>query len=135
MLQALEGLPAHSAIYTGVNYRESFEPLVRMPWSHFDSYAAIRNRLFVKGVWADPTQNWIVPTPKYSKLAKLRSFNNRVDRNTMPGKDGDMFSPAFMANYDFLLAVQPELYRKPIPAGVRIIARSGKATLFSLHDR
>ena len=60
MLQALERLPAHAAIYTGVNYQGPFEPLVRMPWSHFESYAAIRNRLFAHGIWADPTQNWIV---------------------------------------------------------------------------
>jgi len=135
MLQALEGLPSHSAIYTGVNYQGPFEPLVRMPWSHFDAYAAIRNRLFVKGIWADPTQNWIVPTPRYAMLANLRSFNNRVDRNTMPMKARDMFDPVFMANYDFLLVVHVELYRRPIPPGVRMIARSGNATLFSLHNR
>jgi len=46
-----------------------------------------------------------------------------------------MFGPALMANYDFLLAVQPELYPKPIPQGVRLIARSGQAALFSLHNR
>jgi len=135
MLQALEGLPSDSAIYTGVNYQGPFEPLVRMPWSHFDAYAAIRNRLFVKGIWADPTQNWIVPTPRYAMLANLRSFNNRVDRNTMPMKARDMFNPVFMANYDFLLVVHVELYRRPIPPGVRMIARSGNATLFSLHNR
>lgn len=46
-----------------------------------------------------------------------------------------MFDPAHLAGYDFLIAVQPELYQRPIPAGVRLIARSGKAALFSLHGR
>lgn len=133
MLQALERLPSHSAIYTGVNYQGPFEPLVRMPWSHFEAYAAIRNRLFVHGVFADPTQNWIVPTPEYAGRAKLLLDNNRLDRRHSPERDSDMFSPAFRANYDFLLAIQPDLYQKPIPAGVRVIARSGSATLFSLH--
>jgi hypothetical protein len=135
MLQALERLPTHSAIYTGLNYKGPFEPLIQMPWSHFEAYAAIRNRLFVHGVFADPTQNWIVPTPEYAGPAKLLLDNNRLDRRRAPERDSDMFSPALMANYDFLLAIQPELYRKPIPPGVRAIARSGQATLFSLHDR
>jgi hypothetical protein len=133
MLQALTELPAHSSIYTGVNYRGSSEPLVRMPWSHFDAYAAIRNGAFVRGIWADPTQNWIVLTPRYAKLTAIPLSANRLDRP--PRKDSDMFGPALIANYDFLLAVQPELYEKPIPAGVRIMAQSGQATLFSLHGR
>lgn len=135
MLRALERLPSHSSIYTGANYQGPFEPLIRMPWSHFESYAAIRNRLFVHGVFADPTQNWIMPTPEYAERAKLTLDNNRLDRRRSPGHDSDMFSPVFRAHYDFLLAIQPELYRKPIPPGVRIIARSGNATLFSLHNR
>jgi hypothetical protein len=133
MLQALEALPSHSAIYTGANYKGPFEQLLRMPWAHFEAYAAIRNRLFVHGIWADPTQNWIVLKPAYLKRAALELRDNRVDRDTLP--DSDMFSPVLMANYDFLLAIQPELYQKPIPPGVRTIARSGQATLFSLHDR
>jgi hypothetical protein len=60
---------------------------------------------------------------------------NRVDRNPSPAKNSDMFDPVFMANFDFLLAVHAELYRRPIPPDVRIIARSGDATLFSLHNR
>jgi hypothetical protein len=135
ILRALQGLPSHSAIYTGINYQGPFEPLIRMPWAHFESYAAIRNRLFVFGIWADPTQNWIIPTPGYAKRASLPSSMNRVDRSPSLTKDSDMFNPAFMANFDFLLAVHAELYRRPIPPGVRIIARSGEATLFSLHNR
>jgi len=133
MLQALEKLPRHSAIYTNVNYQGPFEPLVRMPWSHFEAYAAIRSGFFVKGVWSDPTQNWIVPTPRYEKLATLRPSHARIDRGTPPVKGGDRFDPAFMANYDFLLAVHAELDPRPIPPGVRIIAQSGDATLFALH--
>jgi hypothetical protein len=135
MLQAIAKLPPHTSIYTGVNYRDSFEPLVRMPWSHFEAYAAIRNRLFVQGIWADPTQDWIVPTPQYAKRAQLRALNNRVDRNTAPARDSDMFNPELLANFDFLVAVQPELYQQAIPAGIQPIARSGSATLFSLHGR
>lgn len=133
MLKALESLPSHSAIYTGLNYKGPFEPLVRMPWSHFEAYAAIRNRLFVHDVFADPTQNWIVPTPEYAERAALSIGNNRLDRPHTG--ESDMFSPAFRPHYDFLLAIQPELYPRPIPAGVRVIIRSGHATLFSLHDR
>ena len=135
ILQAMTRLPRHAAIYTGLNYRDDFEPLVRMPWSHLEAYAAIRNRLFVKGIWAYPTQNWIVHTPRYSKLGNLRLRNNRVDRDTTPGDNSDMFDPAHLAAYDFLIAVQPALYQRPIPAGVSLIARSGKAALFSLHGR
>ena len=135
MLQAIAKLPSDASIYTGVNYRDSFEPLVRMPWSHFEAYAAIRNRLFVQGIWADPTQDWIVPTPRYVRLAQLRALNNRVDRNSAPARDSDMFNPELTASFDFLIAVQPELYQRAIPPGVRTIARSGAATLFSLHGR
>jgi hypothetical protein len=46
-----------------------------------------------------------------------------------------MFNPVLVANYDFLLAVQPELYHQQAPDGARIIARSGTAALFSLHNR
>jgi hypothetical protein len=133
MLQAMAKLPRNASIYTGLNYRESFDPLVRMPWSHLEAYATIRNGFFAHGVWADPTQNWIVPTPEYAPRAALILGSNRLDRPH--SRNGDMFDPAFVAQYDFLLAIQPELYQKPIPDGVRVVTRSGHATLFSLHDR
>ena len=109
MLRALEGLPSHSRIYTSVNYQGRFEQLLRRPWSHFDAYAAIRNRFFVRGIWSDPTQNWIIPTPTYARLAALPLHSSRGDRDPVRGRDDDMFSPELVANYDFLLAVQPEL--------------------------
>ncbi|HWU54908.1 MAG TPA: hypothetical protein VN175_05350, partial [Rhizomicrobium sp.] len=133
MMQAMDALPERSSIYTAVNYRQSFEPLVRLPWSHFDSYAAIHKRFFVSGVWADPTQNWIVHTAKYSQREEPELVNNRVDHNKVPLTDA--FSPALLANYDFLLMIHPELYQRPFPDGIRVIARSGNATLFSLHSR
>jgi len=135
MLRALQALPSNSKIYTSVNYQGRFEQLLRRPWAHFDSYAAIRNRLFVLGVWTDPTQNWIVPTQAYLKLTALPLDNSDADRNPVRGKDSNMFNPVLVANYDFLLAVQPELYHQQAPDGARIIARSGTAALFSLHNR
>jgi len=133
MMEALEKLPPGSTIYVGVNYRQSFEPQLRLPWSHFAAYAAIRRGMFVADVWADPTQNWIVQTPHYKTLADLRPLNNRVDNSPRPAPGHDMYDPALVSGFDYLLAVQPELYQGPAAKQAHVIAQSGNGVLFSLH--
>jgi hypothetical protein len=136
MLAELDTLPPGSRIYGAVNFRgRNFLNELRLPWEHFGSLASIRRGVFSADVWALPSQNLIVRTPPYEALGRDVPWPNRVDGPAPPLPGRDMLAPALLADADYLLATNPEIYQRPLPPQLTPMLRSGRAVLFHIsHD-
>jgi hypothetical protein len=134
MLAAIEKLPEGVTIYGAVNFPgKDFLKELRLPWEHFCSLASIRRRMFSAEVWAIPSQNLIQYQPGYKLLADAVPWPNRVDGAAPPLPGHDMLAPELLSRADYLLAVHPEIYQRPLPPALETIARSGDAVLYRIR--
>ncbi len=137
MLAALDRLPPGSTIYGAVNFAgDHFLDELRLPWEHFCSLASIRRGVFSANVWAIPSQNLILRQSAYEAVGQAAPWLNRVDHGGAPPRPGhDMLAPELIARADYLLAVHPELYQRPLPALLIPLERSGGAVLYRIQHQ
>jgi MFS family permease len=136
MRLALAAVAPGATIYSVVNARGGSYGELAQPWSHFSAYAALDQTVYVADMWAEPDQSLIVRTPVYQALQSVRPWAiNHVARSATPEAGADMLEPAALRQFDFLLAVRPELYQRPLPLLLTPVKRAGDAILFHIrHD-
>jgi len=133
MRAALDKLPEGSRIFGATIYQDSFHFTLRQPWTHFPSLAVLRNRIRVAGIFAEPNQNILIRRPAQEALAALRPSGLRADLlSGKPDFGVDTFAPDRLAQFDYALVSNPDLYPGGVPAGLVPLQSAGNATLFAI---
>jgi hypothetical protein len=98
--------------------------------------ATITGGAFSPNIFTNPSQNLLRLKPAYEELARHAAGDNRVDLHEEPLASADYGRPDVLAYYDYILVDRPELYQKPVPAGLEPIVQAPGAILYRvLHGR
>jgi hypothetical protein len=109
---------------------------LRFPFMGMTAIATITGGAFSPNIFTNPSQNLLRLKPAYEELARHAAGDNRVDLHEEPLASADYGRPDVLAYYDYILVDRPELYQKPVPAGLEPIVQAPGAILYRvLHGR